>query len=61
MYGAENAVGMGGSVKAGRFGLYLRDDFRTGSTFETEMFSNDPLSKGTDFTVDEIEVWAVDQ
>ena len=61
MYGSEKAVGMGGSLKAGRFGLYLRDDFKTGSTFETEMFSNDPLSKDSEFTVDELEVWAVDE
>ena len=51
---------MGGSIKSGRFGLYLRDDFTAGSSFETEMFENDPLSKENDFVVDEMEVWAVD-
>ena len=61
MYGSESAIGMGGSIKSGRFGLYLRDDFSGGSSFETEMFQNDPLSKENDFTVDEMEVWAVDE
>ena len=40
MYSDEKSIGMGGSRKKGRFGLYLHSDFRKGSSCPTEIYNN---------------------
>ena len=58
-YASENAIGLGGSREKGRFALYLANDLSSGSSFESEMFNNQPLSKTNDFKCQAVEVWAI--
>ena len=57
-YASERALGLGGSDE-GRFALYLANDFASGSSFRSEMFNNEPLSKTNDFQCAAVEVWAI--
>ena len=39
-YGSSKGIAMGGSVKTGRYALYLTNDFSTGSSHPSEMYEN---------------------
>ena len=50
---------MGGSLEKGRFGLFLSNDFKKGSSLKSELYNNECLSKNNDFIVNAVEVWAI--
>jgi hypothetical protein len=59
MYTDDKSIAMGGSRNKGRFGLYISNDFKRGSSMPTEIYKNDVLSSKADFRITGLEVWAI--
>ena len=59
MYSDDKSIGIGGSKNKGRFGLYMHNDFKKGSSCPTEIFNNKVLSSKSDFRITSLEVWGI--
>jgi hypothetical protein len=59
MFADSNSLGLAGSVEKGKFGIYITQNFGRGTSCPTETYNNKVLSKGTDFHVCALEVWAI--
>ena len=59
MYANQNSIALGGSITKGMFALFLSNDLYNGSSVKTECYSNEILSKNTDFKCVHLEVWAL--
>ncbi|CAM9694865.1 unnamed protein product [Pylaiella littoralis] len=56
-YSDEAGIGMGGGGVEGSFGLFLGEDFLSGSTGTCDTYGNPPLCSETQFQVSQVEVW----
>jgi len=63
-YGMEqlpNGIAFGGQIDAQYFGLWLKDDLETGrSCAPCSTYGSDCLASDSEFTVHEVEIWAVE-
>ncbi|CAM9182089.1 unnamed protein product, partial [Hapterophycus canaliculatus] len=56
-YSDGAGIGMGGGGMAGSFGLFIGEDFLSGSTGKCDTYGNPPLCSQEQFQVSQVEVW----
>ena len=60
MYSDDKSIGVGGNPVKGQYALYVSADLYRGSSYPSQCYESETLSKDIDFKCRHIEVWALD-